>query len=93
MKKGKFYISNCDNFEKNTVFTLYSLESIDKNVYLVKIAKIKAILIDRIILELKYDFITDKKEIFNCFKEISFEEARHLVDNTDALLSKDIFNR
>ncbi len=94
MKKGKFYISTCEEFEKDSVFTLYSLEDIDKKFSLIKIAKIKAILIDRIILELKYDLITENKEkIFNCFKEISFEEAKRLVDNTDALLSKDIFNR
>lgn len=94
MIKGKLYKSLCEEFEKGSVFTLYSLEQIQDNFYLVKLAKIKAILIDRIILEVKYDYITENKdEIFRCFKEISLEEARRLVDNTDALLSKDIFNR
>ncbi len=94
MKRRGFYISKCENIPEGKVYTLIEEEKVKDNVYLIRIAEVRAILIDRIILELKYDFLTEKREdIYRCFKEISFKEAKELIDNTDILLNRDIFRR
>ncbi len=95
MESGKFYIKKCSDLNiEGSVFMFYGIENIDRKTKTVKIGQVKAILIDRIIFERIYEFITDSPEaILNCFEEIPFEEARKRIDNTEALLSKDIFRR
>ena len=97
MEKGKFYVLKENSSllkEKNSVYALIDINKIDDKHKLVKIGKVHAILIDRIIFSQTFEFITDNlNNIFSNFEEISFEEAKQKIDNTQALLSKQIFRR
>lgn len=97
MKKGKFYVLKENSSllkEENYVYALIDVDKIDDKHKLVKIGKVHAILIDRIIFSQTFEFITDNlNNIFSNFEEISLEEAKQKIDNTQALLSKQIFRR
>jgi len=73
---------------------LYDVEKIDGSFKSIKIGLVKAILIDRVVFEKLLEFPTDNEEnIYKCFQEISFDEARKEIDNTETLLSRTIFRR
>jgi hypothetical protein len=95
MKEGRFYVKVCSDLKiTGNVFMLYGREKINQKTEVIKIGEVKAILIDRVIFEKIHEFLTEKSDyITSCFKEIPFEEARKRIDNTQALLSKDIFRR
>ncbi|EDP73032.1 hypothetical protein [Hydrogenivirga sp. 128-5-R1-1] len=96
MEKGKFYISEIDNdfLKKDNCYMILDKKKIDDKSFYLKIGHIFAILIDRVIFSESHELITDKPEnIFKNLKEISYEEAKKITDNTKALLDKNIFRR
>lgn len=97
MKKEKFYVLKENSNllkEENYVYALIDVDKIDDKHKLVKIGKVHAILTDRIIFSQTFEFITDNvNNILSNFEEISLEEAKQKIDNTQALLSKQIFRR
>ncbi len=96
MEKGKIYLlkKNFNQLNADNLYMLLQLKKIDNRNFYIKIGQVYAILIDKIIFSNVYELITDNKEnIFGLFKEISLDEARKLIDNTSALLDKNIFRR
>ena len=97
MEKGKFYKLKQNSKllnKKDSIYALFAIDKIDDKYKVVKIGKVHAILIDRIIFSEIYEFITDNiNNIFSNFEEISLKEAKQNIDNTQALLSKQIFRR
>lgn len=73
---------------------LLEKKKLDNNSFYIKIGKVFAIFIDRVIFSETYELITDKPEnIFKNLKEIPYKEAKKITDNTQALLDKNIFRR
>ncbi len=72
MEKGKFYIKKCNDLKINgKVFMLYGIEDI-KDKKIIKIASVKAILIDRIVFDYVYEFFTKKMPECTCFVHLRF---------------------
>ncbi len=95
MEKEKFYIPKSENlyFELKKVYMLLEEKEINNN-FFIKIGKVFAIIGNRVIFSNTYEFITNKKEnIFNMFKEIPFDKVKKYLNNTEALLDKNIFRR
>jgi len=97
MEKGRFYQLKKELppiKSKGGVFVLLEKYKIDDKFSVVVIGKVHAILLDRVIVGETYEFITDKvADVINNFTEISQKEAKTKIDNTDALLSREIFRR
>lgn len=95
MEKEKLYKPKSKNpyFELNSVYMLLENNKVDDKDF-IKIGKVFAILGNRIIFSNTYEFLTeDKNKIYNIFKEISFKEAKKFLNNSEALLDKNIFRR
>jgi glutaredoxin 2 len=97
MKKKTFYQLKKSSdlpIEKGRIYLLMENSKIDEIHFFVKIGVVHAIFIDRVIISNCFEFITQNpQKIFDNFKEISYENAKSKVDNTQALLSKQIFKR
>jgi len=95
MEKEKFYIPASKNpyFELEKVYMLLEEKKFNDK-FFVKIGKVFAIIGNRIIFSDVYELITDEKEkIFNIFKKISSREIKKYLNNSEALLDKNIFRR
>jgi len=95
MKKGKFYKLKKKFYplQEGEIYILLE-ESKLGDKFIISIGKVHAVLVDRVITSKTFEFIADKKEkVFNKFEEIPLEHVRKKIDNTDALLSKQIFRR
>jgi len=58
------------------------------------VGRVYALLIDRIVFDRKHEFIIyDPDRFYSCFTEVSYEEVKESIDNTRALLSREIFRR
>ncbi|NPA51269.1 MAG: hypothetical protein GXO22_00045 [Aquificae bacterium] len=105
MRRGSFYRIQLDKaigflFGEDVLdelegkfFCLLEEEKIDE-IYYIKLLQVYAVLGDRVIFRKGYEFFVDNpKDFYRCFVEIPLEEVRESIDNTQALLSKEIFNR
>ncbi len=105
MSKNSFYKINPDKAEgflfdkkmldnlKDKFFYFLGYQKVG-NLYLFKITEVYAVLIDRIIFHKNYEFLVeDPERFYECFIEVSIEQVKNSIDNTGALLSKQIFRR
>ncbi len=80
LKKGKIYIFN-------------GIEKLN-NLFFVELAEVFAMFPDRIITKEPVKVITEsKQQFFSNLEEVSLEEAKKSIDNTEALLNREIFRR